>query len=150
DVMYVNFKQSHTYINMKLLYPLDRHVEQVAGVSVGDGSSLKLEDYLRELKRGPGWATIEDRVAPQCWPVMRRACPYGGDCPYRAEWKLPPSAHHEHIWAFPIGPLVMGIMYDKPIFAEHAADGIEVRPPRDWEELIRWAKVMTDPPNNQF
>ena len=44
----------------------------------------------------------------------------------------------------------MGIMYDKPTFAEHAADGVEVRAPRDWEELIRWAKIMTNPPQNQF
>ena len=51
DVVFVNFKQSHTYISMKLLYPLDVYVEQLAGVSVSDGSSLSLDAYLNELKR---------------------------------------------------------------------------------------------------
>ena len=34
----------------------------------------------------------------------------------------------------------------QPIFSEHAAEGVEVRAPRDWEELIRWAKIMTNSP----
>src|SRR3954462_8494499 len=40
DVMFVNFKQSHTLIDMKLLYPLDRYVEQLARVKLPDGSGL--------------------------------------------------------------------------------------------------------------
>ena len=47
DVMLVNFKQSQTYISMKLLYPLDRYVEQLAGVSPKDGSSLGSERLSR-------------------------------------------------------------------------------------------------------
>jgi multiple sugar transport system permease protein len=150
DVLYVTFKRSDTYITMKLLHPLDRYVEQLAGVQIADGSTMPLDAYLAALRRGRGWAVLEDRVLPQCWPVMRRPCPFGAQCPYRAAWNLPPADHHEHIWCFPIGPLVMGIMYDRPLFTEHAADGVEVRAPRDWEELIRWAKLMTDPPQNLF
>ena len=36
-VMNVNFRQSHTYISMKLLYPLDHYIEALAGVSLSDG-----------------------------------------------------------------------------------------------------------------
>jgi multiple sugar transport system permease protein len=147
DVMYVNFKQSQTYISMKLLYPLDDYVEQLAGVKLKDSSAMTREQYLAALRPGKGFDAIADRVLPQCWPVMRRTCPYGENCPYRRRKHLAPLAHHEHVWAFPIGPIVMGLMYDRTIMAEH---GLEPRVPRDWEELIRWAKLMTNPRQNEF
>src|ERR1051325_10320383 len=37
DVLFVNFRQSQTYIDKKLLYPLDQYVEAAAGVALPDG-----------------------------------------------------------------------------------------------------------------
>ena len=90
------------------------------------------------------------RVPMQCWAVMRRTCPYGEKCPYRAEEGLAPLAEHWHVWAFPVAPLCIGLKYSKAMFAEHARDGIEMRAPRDWEELLKWAKILTDPENNEY
>ena len=154
DVMYVNFKQSQTYIDMKLLYPLDRYVEQLAQVKLEDGSALGQADYVAALRQGAAWPVIEDRVPEQCWAVIRRQCPYGDDCHYREQWGVVAREAHEHVWTFPVGPLVMGLVFDRTLFAEHAGRhpqaGIEPRAPRDWEEMLRWARVLTDPANNEF
>lgn len=150
DVMYVNFRQSDTYISMKLLYPLDQYVERVAGVTIPNGANLPLEAYLAALRRGPNWLTIEQRVPEPCWPVMRRHCPYGRDCPHMHEWGIEADDLHEHVFAYPIGALVMAMSYDRSLFAEYASEGIEQRAPRDWEEMERWATILTDPSKNQY
>src|SRR5690606_9274345 len=85
DVMYVNFRQSETYISMKLLYPLDKYVEEMAGVRIRDSSSLANDAYVAELKKGSGWSLMPGPELEPCWPVMRRLCPYGDNCPYREE-----------------------------------------------------------------
>ena len=36
EVMYVNLRQSATYIANKFLYPLDKYVEKTAGVEIKD------------------------------------------------------------------------------------------------------------------
>jgi len=54
---------------------------------------------------------------------MRRRCPHGADCPYCREWGLEPAAAHSHVWAFPVGPLVIGLQYDRTLLAEHADAG---------------------------
>jgi multiple sugar transport system permease protein len=82
---------------------------------------------------------------------MRRRCPFGDECSYRREWGVGALAEHEHVWTFPVGPLVMGLVYDRTMFSEHAgAAGLAQRPPRDWEEMLRWARLMTDPARSEF
>jgi multiple sugar transport system permease protein len=129
DVMYVNFRQSDTYIRSKFLYPLDRYVERLE----------QTEQGKKELRQ---------RVPQQCWDVIRRACPYREECPYLRDWGEPTiEADHKHIWSFPVGPLVMGIFYRKDLFADA---GLPHRPPRDWVELIEWSRRLTDPRRDQF
>ena len=135
DVMYVNFRQSQTYISMGLLYPLDEYIEKLAGVTIQDGHLLSNAQYLDRLKQGANWPLIEDRVPAQCWQVMRRMSRDGDGY---------------HIYAFPIGPVVLGLKYNRLLFAEHADEGIELRAPRDWEEMLRWAKLLTDPENSHY
>lgn len=136
DVLYVNFRQSQTYIGMGLLYPLDNYVEAMAGVEIDDDAAARMsnDEYVVLLKRGPGWPDIADRVPQQCWQVIRRVGREGG----------------RHIYAFPAGPLVMGMYFNRPLFAEHAGDGVEMRPPADWDEMLAWAKLMTDPRENRY
>ncbi len=149
-VMNVNFRQSHTYISMKLLYPLDHYIEALAGVSLSDGSALPNEDYLTALKQGRGWPQIDRRVPRPCWPVMRRRCPYELACPYRASEHLQSLAVHSHVWMYPVGPLTAVMYFDRTLLSEHLDEGIELRTPRDWEELLKWSKLLTDPEKNTY
>ncbi len=135
DVLYVNFRQSQTYIGMGLLLPLDSYIEQIAGVTIEDGHLLDNETYLSHLKTGPGWQELEDRVLPQCWDVMRRKNPKGDGY---------------HTYAFPSGPIVIGIQYDRLIFSEYADAGVEMRAPHDWDEFLTWAQLMTDPQKGRY
>ncbi len=148
-VPYVNFRQSQTYISKKLLYPLDQYIEDLAGVTIKDSSLLSDDEYLAELKKGPGWPAIDLRAPRQCWEVMRRDCPYGGDCPYQRQWAQTINPKHEHVWAYPVGPLVIGVQYLKSLFAEYEDQGIEQRAPENWEEMLRWAQILNDPTKNQ-
>jgi len=72
DVMYVNFRQSDSYISQGFLAPLDEEVKQWAGVT-------DIHDAPARLRR---------LILPQIWPVIMRpgpdgrehvwAIPYGG------------------------------------------------------------------------
>ncbi|MCC6679916.1 MAG: extracellular solute-binding protein [Phycisphaeraceae bacterium] len=135
DVLYVNFRASQTYIDMRLLYPLDAYVENVAGVHIENGYLLSTPEYLRRLKQGPGWPLIESRVLPQCWEVMRRQRPDG---------------EGQHIYAYPVGPVVTGLMCERLQFAEHADEGVQMSGPKDWDQMLEWAKLMTDPANKDY
>jgi ABC-type sugar transport system permease subunit/ABC-type glycerol-3-phosphate transport system substrate-binding protein len=147
DVLHVNFRQSHTYIQMNLLYPLDDYVEQLAGVSLPGGWTLGPQEYAAALSGGPGWKDLESRVPAQIWPVIRRRCPQGSACRYLRDKRVDPPPDHEHVWTFPVGPLVVALTYDRTMLTER---GLEPRAPRDWEELMRWAKILTDPPKNEY
>jgi len=57
DIMYVNFRQSDTYIQQGFLYPLDRPED----------------DYLSGMSE----EEIDFRVHPKIWPVIRRRGPGG-------------------------------------------------------------------------
>jgi ABC-type sugar transport system permease subunit/ABC-type glycerol-3-phosphate transport system substrate-binding protein len=137
DVLYVAFRQSQTYIGMGLLYPLDNYVEAMAGVQIDDDAAAQMStaEYVDLLKQGKGWQDIADRVPEQCWQVIRRKSRDGDGY---------------HIYAFPAGPLVMGMTFNRPLFAEHADLGVQMRPPTDWEEMLSWAKLMTDPQQNRY
>lgn len=148
DVIYVNFRQSDTYIRNKFLYPLDHFIERTAGVSVPGGHLLGTDEYIARLRAGSGFARdLAERVPRQCWEVMRRQCPYALECPYLKEWKEPPVAVHYHSWCFPQGPLVMALFYRRDLFAEA---GLPDRPPADMDELLAWARKITNPKDNTY
>ena len=119
DLMYVNFRQSDTYISMKLLYPLDQYVEAEAQVHPADSSSLSNDQYRRMLEKGAGWPTLAGRLAEQTWDVMRRKCPYGETCPYREKWGQTPLSDHRHIFIFPVQPIIIVMVYDKGLTAKY-------------------------------
>jgi len=147
DVLFVNFRQSDTYIRSKFLYPLDKYVEALAGVDIPNGHLLGLDEYLAKLKTGPHYARqIADRVPKQCWQVMRRQCPYGADCPYcGGPGKAP--ARHEHIWCFPIGPDFIALFYRKDLFFEA---GLPDRVPETIDEMLAWCRKLTNPRDDRY
>lgn len=148
DVMYVNFRQSDTYIRNKFLYPLDKYIEQTVGARIKDGHLLSLEDYLAQLKRAPRYKQeIEERIPRQTWDVMRRACPYGEKCPHLKQWGEPPAQEHAHVWMFPEGPLVTALFFRRDLFHEA---GLPDRAPETTEEMFEWAKKLTNPKENRY
>ena len=81
-VLYVNFRQSSTYINQKFLYPIDKYLEKESGTDVRDGHLMGTAQYLAALRKGACYdQKFEERLSPQCWEVIRRECPYGESCP---------------------------------------------------------------------
>lgn len=64
DVIYVNFRQSDTYVRNKLLYPLDRYLEQKAGVSLPEGHLLTTDADA---------AAVHPQVARTRWMRTRLA-----------------------------------------------------------------------------
>jgi multiple sugar transport system permease protein len=150
DVLSINFRRSASYIDMKLLYPLDDYVESLAGVHLPDSSLLTNADYFSALVEGTGRDEIIRRIPIPCYDVMRRRCPYGLACPFRAKEGLTPSSSHRHVWCFPVGAVVTGVSYDRGLLAEHTGEGIEQRAPRDWDELLRWSRILTHPERNEY
>ena len=148
DVLYVNFRQSDTFIRQKFLYPLDRYVEGLAGVRIPGGHLLKLEEYLARLQEGPAFEReIRERVPAQCWQVLRRACPYGEVCPYLKEWGEAPAARHQHLWCFPVGPDFIALFYRRDLFFEA---GLPDRVPQTMDEMLEWARRLTHPRENRY
>ena len=67
DVLYVNFRQSDTYIQQGFLYPLDEFIKR---------------DVTEEM--------LKDRVAEPVWPVIRREGPALGGLPAGEHvWAVP-------------------------------------------------------------
>ena len=151
-VMYVNFRQSDTYIRNKFLYPLDKYIEKTLGLDITNGQNMELDEYLAELAKSPEYETeIEPRIPHQCWEVMRRECPYKEKCLFAkvngGQWEFDPTEKHYHVWAFPQGPLVTALLYRKDLFHEA---GLPDRVPRTNEEFFEFAKKLTNPAENRF
>lgn len=139
-VIYVNFRQSDTYIRSRFLYPLDEYIEHAAGTRIPDGHLLAKDEYVARLKQGPRYASeFEARLAPQIWDVIRRECPYGTACPYVKKWHGTPAGKHWHIWALPQNQIVIALFYRRDLFAEA---GLPDRVPDTMDELLEWARPL--------
>ncbi len=168
DVIYVNFRQSDTYIRNKFLYPLDAYIERLAGVRPEHGPFLSTDDYYSALASGPGFEKeMRARMPRPVWDVIRRECPYGEQCPYLAQREAEsarvngdplrtvssetlPSSHtcpHFHVWAMPQGQLVMALFYRKDVFAEA---GLPDRVPETCDEFLEFARAVTNPAENTY
>ena len=148
SVIYVNFRQSSTYINQKFLSALDKYLEKASGTDVRNGHLMDTEQYLTALRRGKSYAAdFEQRIPSQCWKVIRRECPYGMYCPYVKEWKATPAAKHFHVWALPQNQLVTSLFYRKDLFAEA---GLPDRVPADTGEFLEWARRIHNPKDNVY
>ena len=149
DVLQVSFRHSQTYVQNKLLYPLDKYVEGMLGVEIADGPVMGLDDYLAELKRSPKYEVeIERRFLEECWNVIRRECPYEENCPYCREWDTESPKKHYHIWCFPQRTDISMLGYRRDFFQEAGLD--PDKPPDTLEELIAYAQKLTDPDNERY
>lgn len=147
-VLYVNFRQSDTYIRSRFLYPLDRYLEGAAGTVISNGHLLATAQYVAALQRGTNYAAeFETRLAPQVWDVIRRECPYAAACPYVRQWGCTPAARHEHVWALPQSQAVIALFHRRDLFAEA---GLPDRVPDTMDELLAWARLLHNPRKNVY
>lgn len=148
EVLYVNFRQSDTYVRQKLLYPLDRFIEREAGLELADGHLLSTAAYCERLGKAPHFReAFGERIPRIVWDVIRRECPYGLECPHLKDWGREPAADHFHVWAIPNARLVTALFYRKDVFAE---EGLPDRVPETCEELLDWARRTTNPAENTY
>lgn len=148
DTLYVNFRQSDTYVRSKFLYPLERFIESIAGTHIAGGHLMELDEYLRKLQQGTLYAReVKERVPRQCWQVMRRTCPYKIQCPYLEKWSEAPAERHYHTWCYPIGPLVKALFYRWDYLNEI---GLPDRAPETMEELLQWSRKLHNPKKERF
>jgi len=89
---------------------------------VRQGFLYPLDEFIaEEVGENPAWR--KERILPQIEPVVNRPGPDGLD----------------HCYAVPIQYLVMGLYFNRPLFREA---GLPPRAPRDWEELVKFARVI--------
>ena len=138
EAIYVNFRQSSTFVEKGFLAPLEILLARVMsenpkaraadadGQWMADPSGVEIEAALESLR-----ARIPERV----WPVVHR--PPGGA-----------KSAESHVWALPTSQLIGALMYRKDLFFEAGLD--PERPPETWEELLKAARVLTVPERRQF
>lgn len=132
DQLLMGLRQSQTYIDKRLLHPLDDYVEELAGVEIIDGHLLPTDEYVSRLREGAGWNEVAYRIPSVCWPLVRRAQPDGLG---------------QHVYFLPIELLYAGLKYNRLMFAKA---GLPDRVPKDWEEMLQWARIITDPATGSY
>ena len=137
--IYVNFRQSSTYIEQGFLEPLEPLMARV----------MAEDPRLRELDAEGNWVAepteaqiaaardvLQSRVPGPVWPVVYR------------EGLRPEQQDSKHVWALPLNLAVNVLVYRKDLFAEAGLD--PEKPPRDWDELVDYARKLTVPSRNQY
>ncbi len=132
--IYVNFRQSSSYINHGFLTPLEILLARVKsdnpqtretdsdGNWVADPTEQEVEEALRK---------IQERAVPASWQVIYRKADVRG----RAG--VPDG---KHVWAMPYQALSKAMLYRRDVF--NAAGLDPEKPPRNWEELIEYARQI--------
>ncbi len=125
DIIYVNFRQSESYIQQGFLQPLDEYVRldltaaEAQERGVFDPKIMYRDEY-------------EERVAEPVRPVISRQGPDG----------------QTHIYAMPYGLAVGVMIYNKSLFLENGLD--PDRPPQNWDEYFECAKKLTNPDKGTY
>jgi len=137
-VIYVNFRQSSTYIDHGFLEPLEILLARVQS----DNPATRQADARGRWLADPGddevayWLEQLRRRVPQpAWPVVfREAGLAGADAP--------------HVWTLPTGTVVTLLLYRRDLFKEAGLD--PDRPPRNWDEFADYARRLTVPQRGQL
>ncbi len=131
--MYVNFRQSSSYINHGFLAPLEILLARLNSsdprtrMSDGNGNWLADPDAAEVAA---ALAQLRERIVAAAWPVLYREA----DTPHEG---VPPG---KHVWALPYNALARALLYRKDVFAEAGLD--PERPPRDWDEFLSFARQI--------
>ena len=137
NALYVNFRQSSTFIEHGFLAPLEVLLARVLDKDhpkwrQTDAEGKWLEDPTPEAV-AEALALLKSRVRGPVWPVVYREGPVDDE---------------KHVWALPYNTLVQALLYRKDLFA--AAGLNPDQPPKDWNELLEYARLLTVPERQQY
>ncbi len=148
DVLHLLFRSCPKYVQQRFLHPLDVHLEESLGIHIEDGHLLDLPQYLERLKASPVYAAeFDTRTVDAVWPVIRRVCPYRADCNYCLKHGLTVAQQHYHVWAMPFSIHVPMLVYRRDLFRKA---GLPDRAPDTLEEMLEFARALTDPDEGAF
>ena len=137
--IYVNFRQSATYINRGFLTPLEILLARIQS----DNEDVRKVDSAGQWVADPTPEEIQaaleailDRVPEPVHPVMYRQADREG------------VGTGKHVWAIPQSTLVKALLYRRDLFHEAGLD--PDRPPQNWEELRYYAQRLRNPQRRQY
>lgn len=138
DILYVNFRQSHTYISRGFLYPLDGFVrrdfkEQLIAAGGQEALGFAYDETIREVLGHDGL----NRIATPVWPVLQRPGPEVMGIPGGT-----------HLWAIPWNVEVRALFFRRDVFEEAGIN--PNRPPKNWNEMYEYAKRICDPAQRRY
>lgn len=129
QVIYVNFRQSSTYIEHGFLEPIDVLLARVRSprpeVRQTDGAGRWVADPTPDEVQ-QAVALIRERVPELAWEVVNQN-----------------DGRRRHVWALPMNVRVAGLFYRKDLFQDAGLD--PERPPRTWDEFLEYARRLTLP-----
>ncbi|MFW5996396.1 MAG: extracellular solute-binding protein [Verrucomicrobiota bacterium] len=137
--LYVNFRQSSTYINHGFLEPLDILLARLRS----DNPRVRQADEQGNWLAEPAEEEVEEaleilkeQVNPNVWPVVYR------EAAGKAKDSLPPG---KHVWAMPQQVVSKALVYRKDVFKKAGLD--PEKPPETWEEFLEFAQKIKAQPN---
>lgn len=138
-VIYVNFRMSSTYLEQGFLAPMEMLLARLQSDNPNvrdthpDGS-WKADPTPEDIEAAV--QAIRARVPERVWPVI-----------YRQGFHNGPDAP-SHVWSMNTSTLVGALFYRRDLFMEAGLD--PERPPRDWSELLEYARLLRVPEKRQF
>lgn len=137
-VIYVNFRMSSTYLDQGFLAPLEVLLARLQSdnpdVRATDPHGNWLADPTPEEIEA-ALTAIRERIPDRVWPVVFRP-------PFHGDTETP------HVWSLPTSTLVAALFYRRDLFMEAGLD--PDRPPRDWDELLEFARRLRVPERQQY
>ena len=136
--IYVNFRQSSTYMSQGFLQPLEVLLARMLSDNPQVRQADKRGDWLADpsgAEVAQALAQIKLRVAERAWPVVYREDESGR---YKGK----------HVWAIPTSSLVSVLLYRRDVFYESGLNPDQ--PPRTWDELLVMARKLTIPERGQY
>ncbi|BAM03043.1 putative ABC transporter substrate binding protein/permease protein [Phycisphaera mikurensis NBRC 102666] len=135
--IYVNFRQSSTYIAQGFLEPLEPLMARLMSddpelTRIGEDGRFAAEPSAEQV--AAALSVLKSRVADAVWPVVYRE-------------GIGENQQDAHVWSLPLSIMVNVLTYRKDLFAEAGLD--PERPPEDWDELLAYARAITRPSRNQ-
>ncbi len=141
--IYVNFRQSSTYIGQGFLAPMEVLLARITAedpkLLEHDGQRFTHEPTTGQIDRAR--EQIRQRVPDNAWPVVHR--PDESGRMLDAEGR--PATH---VWAVPYNPVIIAMLYRRDLFNQAGLN--PDAPPETWEELLEAARKLTVPERNQY
>lgn len=139
DILYINFRISSSYVEHGFLEPLEVLLARLHSKNprarqwdhknqwLANPSRAEIDQALKELRA---------RTADVVWPVVTQ----------------PDDSHYfgqgTHVWALPRSVMVRALLYRRDLFVQAGLD--PDKPPRDWAELLEYARKLTVPQRRQY